>query len=351
MEDTPEPRSDGIPEQSPGNSAARTTIVGGRPPAPSRQQEAIPRGIEVLVKKAAVDPAFRTLLLERRAAAAHEIALELSPAEAAAINAVPQPQLEQIIANARVTDMQRRAFLGQVGAAMLAALTLGLTGCETASPTPPSPTRGITGEVVTVPPGRTIAGIMPTYPPTATGEPTEALPTATKAPAGIRPQDTPTPTPELPRRATPAGIIPTYTPVVKPTGSPIATATPVPVELQRLDVNVDGEGPDWASLVVRYDCRFDEGGSIRVYFRQSSEAQGAMVTTVPSFASVATGSGEVRFRASGRGGTTNWIMAGLSNLSNQCKPYPSPPSELTPGRYSEDACVIWKTVQYHKDWP
>jgi hypothetical protein len=94
----------------------------------------VPRGIEVLIKKASVDPAFRKLLLEKRSAAAREIALELSPAEVAALNTVPLAQLKKVIANTTVPDPQRRAFLGQVGTLMLAALTVGLVGCERAPP-------------------------------------------------------------------------------------------------------------------------------------------------------------------------------------------------------------------------
>ena len=58
--------------------AVRTTIVGGRPPGSGTSIGSIPRGIEVLVKKAAVDPAFRTLLLERRGQAAEAIGLVLA---------------------------------------------------------------------------------------------------------------------------------------------------------------------------------------------------------------------------------------------------------------------------------
>jgi hypothetical protein len=110
--------------------AAKTTIVGARPPGPGRQLEDVPRGIEVLIKKASVDPAFRQLLLDKRAEAAREIALELLPAEIMALNAIPRSQLEKTIEKTTVPDPQRRAFLGQVGAVMLAALTLGLSGCD-----------------------------------------------------------------------------------------------------------------------------------------------------------------------------------------------------------------------------
>ena len=84
----------------------------------------IPRGIEILVKKASVDPGFREILLEKRAAAAAEIGLELSPAEATTLNSVPQSQIEQIIENTIVPDEHRRVFLGKTAAAMLAVLGL-----------------------------------------------------------------------------------------------------------------------------------------------------------------------------------------------------------------------------------
>jgi len=90
----------------------------------------IPRGIEVLVKKASVDADFKRLLLDRRARAAEEIGLELSPSEAAMLNAVPVAQLEAIIAQTVVSPMTRAAFLGRAAAAMLAALagSSGLAG-------------------------------------------------------------------------------------------------------------------------------------------------------------------------------------------------------------------------------
>ena len=50
--------------------AVRTTIVGGRPPGSGKTLGPIPRGIEVLVKKAAVDPSFKQTLMEKRAKAA-----------------------------------------------------------------------------------------------------------------------------------------------------------------------------------------------------------------------------------------------------------------------------------------
>jgi hypothetical protein len=91
----------------------------------------VPRGIEVLVKKAAVDPAFRELLLARRAEAASEIGLALEPAEAAMLDAIPAAQLEAIIARTTVDPMSRAVFLGQAAAAMLGVIgaAVGAQGC------------------------------------------------------------------------------------------------------------------------------------------------------------------------------------------------------------------------------
>jgi hypothetical protein len=86
--------------------------------------QSIPRGIEVLVKKATIDPAFKTLLLDRRAAAAAEIGLALSAAEAALLTAASRAQLEAIIARTTVPAEHRRAFLGKAAAAMLATVAV-----------------------------------------------------------------------------------------------------------------------------------------------------------------------------------------------------------------------------------
>jgi hypothetical protein len=83
----------------------------------------IPRGIEVLLKKAAVDPAFRKILLEKRAAAAQEIDLELTDVERTLLSNIPADQLEKIIANTKVPPEHRDAFLGTFGKAMLLLVT------------------------------------------------------------------------------------------------------------------------------------------------------------------------------------------------------------------------------------
>lgn len=111
--------------------AVRTTIVGGRPPGSGKRVGSTPRGIEVLVKKASIDAEFHSLLLEKRAAAASTIGLDLSDSEIAMINTVPEAQLRTIIQNATVRPEQKKAFLGKVAAVMLVALaTLGSDGCN-----------------------------------------------------------------------------------------------------------------------------------------------------------------------------------------------------------------------------
>jgi hypothetical protein len=114
--------------------AVRTTIVGGRPPGSGRSNITVPRGIEVLVKKAAVDPEFCELLFAQRGAAAAAIELELDPAENAMLSAIPQEQLTQIVRQTTVPVEQRRVFLGRLAVAMLAVLGGGLAGCESVTP-------------------------------------------------------------------------------------------------------------------------------------------------------------------------------------------------------------------------
>ena len=73
--------------------AVRTTIVGGRPPGSGQPIGPIPRGIEVLVKKAAVDEEFRDMLLNDPNQAAASIELELEPVEHVMLQIFPKEQL------------------------------------------------------------------------------------------------------------------------------------------------------------------------------------------------------------------------------------------------------------------
>ena len=112
--------------------AVRMTIVGGRPPGCGRALGEIPRGVEVLVKKASVDPWFKALLVSQRAGAAEAIGLVLAPAEVALLNFIPVSQLEAVIASTKVEPSKVPAFLGRAAAVMLVAL-----GASTAPAAPP----------------------------------------------------------------------------------------------------------------------------------------------------------------------------------------------------------------------
>lgn len=186
--------------------AVKTTIVGGRPPGCGRDNGTIPRGVEVLVKKAAVDSDFHRTLLERRAAAARQLGLELTASEKAMIGIVPERQLESIIAHTSVPDEQRRAFMGTAAAAMLAALGAGLAAGCAQSPTGIRPkempaTDGIRPDMPQEakppppPPEVPTTGIRPDMPRDAKSAPPPPSVPTTK---GIRP-DVPPPSPPVSR--------------------------------------------------------------------------------------------------------------------------------------------------------
>jgi hypothetical protein len=146
----------------------RTTIVGGRPPGSGKPLGAIPRGIEVLVKKAAVDPEFKALLLQKRAEAAREIGLALDPAEAMMLAVTPQTQLEAIIAQTTVAPTLRPAFLGRAAAVMLVALGAGVSAV--------AGEQKIAGVVAKEPP----AAVQPADPVVRPAEKKSALPTVSE---------------------------------------------------------------------------------------------------------------------------------------------------------------------------
>jgi len=146
--------------------AVKTTIVGGRPPGSGKAVGPIPRGIEVLIKKAAVDPGFKTLLLAKRDGAAKAIDLTLEAAEAMMLKATPRAQLEAIIAQTSVHPSVLPAFLGRAAAVMLVALGAGTLGCDKVEVTD---------------------GIAPDRPPAKRVEPPPHIP----VPEGVRPDRPP----------------------------------------------------------------------------------------------------------------------------------------------------------------
>lgn len=232
------------------------TIVGGRPLAKSQSLQGIPRGIEVLIKKASVDPEFRSVLLEKRASAATEIELELSAAEAALLNAIPATQIEKIIENAKVPDEHRRLFLGKVAAAMLAVLGLPIT-----------------------------AGCM--------------------RPQGIRSD-----LPEDPTKF--QGMRPDW-----PDKTMRIQGTKVRSGDQQLRVKPVEKSPSEVDVVVGYECPFDYG-VVSISFQKKDGAGVGAIDCRPSTVLVPKGKGEVTFYASGKLLDTYWLQALVSN-GNQSK--------------------------------
>jgi hypothetical protein len=105
----------------------------------------IPRGLEILIKKAAVDLQFRAALFENGEKAAAAIDLKLTSGEYAMLRAVPRAQMERIIASTQISEKTRPAFLTYSAAVMLAALgATVVTGCGDDAPV----TKGIRPERV-----------------------------------------------------------------------------------------------------------------------------------------------------------------------------------------------------------
>lgn len=95
------------------------------------QRNNIPRGLEVLFKKAAIDAGFREQLLDKRSTAAELIGLQLTIDEKNMLDSIPLPQLAGIISKTRVSPRLHGAFMGYAAAIMLVALGIE-TGCGTA---------------------------------------------------------------------------------------------------------------------------------------------------------------------------------------------------------------------------
>jgi hypothetical protein len=83
------------------------TIVGGRPLGTSAAGAAIPRGVEMLLKLAAIDPTFCERLVHMRGQAAKDLGYELTFSEAMVLEAVPEKQLRNMIAAMPVSEEER----------------------------------------------------------------------------------------------------------------------------------------------------------------------------------------------------------------------------------------------------
>ncbi|HAE38841.1 MAG TPA: hypothetical protein DCG57_09410 [Candidatus Riflebacteria bacterium] len=98
------------------------TIVGGRPQAPRSMRTDIPRGLEILVKRAAIDANFKSQLLEKRDRIAEELQLPLDPSEKAMLAGIPADHLEKMIRATEVPAAQHNLLAKGTAAAMLALL-------------------------------------------------------------------------------------------------------------------------------------------------------------------------------------------------------------------------------------
>ena len=203
--------------------AVKTTIVGGRPPGCGKPLGPIPRGIEVLVKKAAVDPEFKFILMRDRAWAAQEIGLVLDAAEATMLNLIPAPQLEAIIARTTVDPRVKPAFLGRAAAVMLVALgatAIQLTSAQDAT------RRGITETWTPPPPPTTTA--TTSAPTTQDQKPETMLPSAGALV-------------DVPRPAV-AGVR-VYTPATSPASEPATAPAPASEPMPGPSAGVRAPGP------------------------------------------------------------------------------------------------------------
>lgn len=309
----------GNPGKHAGNSTSETTIVGARPPGRSQPQQGIPRGIEVLIKKASVDAEFRTLLLEKRSEAAAEIDLDLSAAEAATLNAVPRAQIEKIIENAKVPDEQRRVFLGKIGAAMLAFLGLALPGCDSLFP---PMTYGLDADE----PWNSHQG----------GRTRRTVHVS----AGISP-DRPRPVPPMPEPPMPVSN---------------RVLARVPWDKESLKLEVVDEETDVVAVLVKYECLFERAELWAFVSRNDREGESTGITCQPHRHLVSKGRGEAQFRMTGKGQTTHWVVAKLLNRSSVClqsrfaqNRWPDD-GVSQPGEYFAPGCVVWRLAEFRKEW-
>ncbi len=194
-------------EENRDEGMVKPTIVGVRPPEGRVDFKARPIGIEILLKKAKVDPEFKIKLLKERAAVAALIFMQLEPEEEAILNSIPEEQLSQMVDRTEVKEEIKSAFEKYAAAVMIAAL--GLTpvlaaGCGSKHTIPTS---------IDIPPATLTATMTPAN-------------TQTMSPAA-----TPTITSTV-ETATPTGVIPigttTFTATNTCTGTPADTFTATP---------------------------------------------------------------------------------------------------------------------------
>jgi len=82
----------------------------------------IPRGLEILVKRAAIDTSFRAELLKKREKIAEELKIPLDASEIAMLACIPSEHLEKMIQATEVPPAQHKLLAKGTAAAMLALL-------------------------------------------------------------------------------------------------------------------------------------------------------------------------------------------------------------------------------------
>lgn len=103
------------------------TIVGGRPAGKRDPGVEIPRTLEILVKKASLDPVFLQKLVDERSGLADEHSLPLDTSERYMLDMIPEAQLRTMAAHARVPESQKSMLkTSSIGAlvALIAQFTL-----------------------------------------------------------------------------------------------------------------------------------------------------------------------------------------------------------------------------------
>ncbi|MEW6348451.1 MAG: Os1348 family NHLP clan protein [Thermodesulfobacteriota bacterium] len=294
------------PEGPASSKSGAPTIVGGRPGEESRGSGGIPVGIQVLVKKAAVDEDFRAALLETRAQAASRIGLELTPAEVATLGSVPREQLEKIIEHTKVPNEQRRVFLGQLGAAMAALLVSPVKAlAEYRSPEP------ITGERPDRP---GVRGVRPDLPP-GRPRPEERDPrTESENPPAVRTE----------------------------TGR------------EHLRCRVLRQHADSVKLSVSYHCPYESADLTALFLPAPGEDEEEFRWyRAASTVLLSKGSGNVEIEVRARGGKTEWLVIIMSDMSGMCVRSPAWWNEFRdsePGEYTVMGCAVWRTIKYPKQW-
>jgi hypothetical protein len=128
------------------------TIVGGRPQGKTKPGAEIPRGVEILLKMAAIDPIFRKRLIHMRGQASQDLGFKLAFSEAMILEAVPEKQLQSMIDAMRISDEEREVLLSVS------------TPWRTREDSPLLATLGIRPDMPERRPGRT-RGIEPDLPP------------------------------------------------------------------------------------------------------------------------------------------------------------------------------------------